>query len=325
MFYSSDINKLATKLCDHTVPHPVEQHIAFTNPSVETPTSPNPNSNKSDPQDPRFSLERVFTRGSASIVFSMTRVEDVFEVRIPRCQVTRSIAEVSRREIPPHDDAEWLRAEKDRLKLDMAFTWKGFKDHLATLVRYSRLGERICDLRLSLQERGSIEASTTTSDSAKQVIEMPYSESPKGSITPTQRSSPNANTSATSSRRGTVTSSHSASSSHLLSNSTTKSTISTASLTSLKDLIETAETSLHHQLNETALENLGDIRRAFIITASDTYQRLQASTPAGTEKPLSNIVETLPEWWKRDVHCLPNSNVMVRESEWGSIIAFTLR
>jgi hypothetical protein len=32
-----------------------------------------------------------------------------------------------------------------------------------------------------------------------------------------------------------------------------------------------------------------------------------------------------PEWWSKDCHVMPNSNVIVREKEWSTIIAFTLR
>ena len=32
-----------------------------------------------------------------------------------------------------------------------------------------------------------------------------------------------------------------------------------------------------------------------------------------------------PEWWGRKCHALPGGNVIVREDDWGSIIAFTLR
>jgi 1-phosphatidylinositol-3-phosphate 5-kinase len=103
------------------------------------------------------------------------------------------------------------------------------------------------------------------------------------------------------------------------------SSFSSASLSSLKEQMDAAEASLNQQLDESSLDNLGNIRRAFIISAVDTFQRLQASTPSGNGSSMADILGTLPEWWKSGTHCLPDSNVVVRESEWGSIIAFTLR
>jgi hypothetical protein len=69
----------------------------------------------------------------------MVLVADIFQARIPRCQVTRSIAEVSRRDLVGLDDDEWLRSEKHRLRLDMTFAWKGLKDQLRWLVGYPSL------------------------------------------------------------------------------------------------------------------------------------------------------------------------------------------
>lgn len=153
----------------------------------------------------------------------------------------------------------------------------------------------------------------------------PFSESPEESITPTRKSSTTKlQSSMSSSRRGTVSTS---SSSSALASSTTipPTSTSTASLSNLKDTITNAETALYRQLAQSSLEDLGDVRRAFITSASDTYQRIQLSTPSGLASELPDILDTLPEWWKPRTHCLPNSSVVVREAEWGSIIAFTLR
>jgi len=130
------------------------------------------------------------------------------------------------------------------------------------------------------------------------------------------------NASTISSRRGTESSS---SSSFAAGQSTGQTTGSMSSLANLKDMIASAETALYKQLGRSSLEELGEIRRAFISSASDTYQRLQSSIPPGLEGAIPDILPTLPEWWTPKTHCLPNCSVIVRESEWGSIIAFTLR
>ena len=35
--------------------------------------------------------------------------------------------------------------------------------------------------------------------------------------------------------------------------------------------------------------------------------------------------DNVPEWFKADCHALPGGDVIVRESDWGSVIAHTLR
>jgi 1-phosphatidylinositol-3-phosphate 5-kinase len=151
----------------------------------------------------------------------------------------------------------------------------------------------------------------------------PFSESPEESLTPTRRpSAAHTAASTASSPHGTESSS---SSLFTVGRSTTRTTGSVSSLASLKDLIASAETALYKRLGQSSLEDLGDVRRAFISSASDTYQRLQSSIPPGVERTLPDILPTLPEWWKPRTHCLPTCSVIVRESEWGSIIAFTLR
>jgi 1-phosphatidylinositol-3-phosphate 5-kinase len=105
----------------------------------------------------------------------------------------------------------------------------------------------------------------------------------------------------------------------------TSSSSSLSSLSNLRGLIASAEHTLYTQLAETSLDSLSDVRRAFMSSASDTFQRLCQFTPPGSDRSLQMVVATLPDWWSKDAHCLPNSGVIVRESEWGSIISFTLR
>ena len=117
VFYSDALYRLSAPLCEHTSPDA---------PNVAQPVQHIP--------EPRFCVIRSFSKGSVTIAFTMAPVQGIFEARIPRCQVTRSIAEVSRRDLVSPDDDEWLRIEKDRLRLDMTFTWKGLKDQLRWLV-----------------------------------------------------------------------------------------------------------------------------------------------------------------------------------------------
>lgn len=46
----------------------------------------------------------------------------------------------------------------------------------------------------------------------------------------------------------------------------------------------------------------------------------------GHKKNAHARIDTIePEWWKPGCHAVPGGRVIVREGEWGSLIAFTLR
>ncbi|KAF8309057.1 hypothetical protein DL93DRAFT_2086239 [Clavulina sp. PMI_390] len=353
LFYSEDIYRLSAWLCEHTptsksAPSSPANEPASPPASIEASSSPpiTPSSTQ-----PRSNIVRHFIRGPVHISFHLSHVADsIFDVRIPRCQVTRSIAEVTRRESKWEGNDEWLKTERDRLRLDMTFCWKGLKDRLRWL-----------------EDIASDDAASTTS--LKPLPTPPaFTDSPEENVTPTRRSSSAPQVEKLTSIPSTTNSSHGSSKTVTTSNGSTgdsasapalssessqrdrSSTIksdssSGASLSSLRDLITSAEAALYRQLAHSSLEDLGDIRRAFIMSASDTYQRLRTSMPLGLDRSLGgggialatsslsnsvsmvppDLLGTLPDWWGPKMHCLPKSSVVVREAEWGSIIAFALR
>jgi len=110
-------------------------------------------------------------------------------------------------------------------------------------------------------------------------------------------------------------------------------------LSALRQTFHRTEQSLYAQLARTPGVRLNDARRAFLYAAMGARRRLEAwqrkYVPGG---PVSGSkggfgagagVEELgaeePEWWGRKYHALPGGNVIVREDDWGSVIAFTLR
>lgn len=106
---------------------------------------------------------------------------------------------------------------------------------------------------------------------------------------------------------------------------TTSPSISTSTISTLRSLIHSAEHSLYLQLSESGTDNLNNIRRAFISSASDAQQRLYNLLPLDDSQTLDDLKTQLPEWWQKGMHCPPDSDVVLSENDWGSLIAFTLR
>lgn len=102
-------------------------------------------------------------------------------------------------------------------------------------------------------------------------------------------------------------------------------------LSSLRHAFQRAEQTLYTELSRTPTASLNDVRRSFVTAARGASKRLSAweakhssQFPKGFKASgMPSLVE--PEWWKAGCHAVPGGNVIVREDDWGSIIAFTLR
>ncbi len=106
---------------------------------------------------------------------------------------------------------------------------------------------------------------------------------------------------------------------------TISTSISTSSILGLRSLIRSAEHSLYFQLSESSTDSLNNVRRAFISSASDAQLRLYNLLPPEDSRILDDLKIQLPEWWQKGMYCPPDSGVVLRENDWGSLIAFTLR
>ncbi len=102
-------------------------------------------------------------------------------------------------------------------------------------------------------------------------------------------------------------------------------------LAGLRHKFQQTEQELYTELAQTPEKSLNDVRRSFVTAARGATRRLvawekkhgshQPSTPTSSETHLAPE----PEWWQSGCHAVPGGNVIVREDDWGSIIAFTLR
>jgi 1-phosphatidylinositol-3-phosphate 5-kinase len=100
-------------------------------------------------------------------------------------------------------------------------------------------------------------------------------------------------------------------------------------LAALRHNFQKIEQLLYTQLAKTSEGSLNDVRRAFLATAEGTKKRLQAwkkkHLSAAKAKLVGDLVADEPPWWDKRCHAVPGGNIIVREDDWGSIIAHTLR
>jgi 1-phosphatidylinositol-3-phosphate 5-kinase len=88
------------------------------------------------------------------------------------------------------------------------------------------------------------------------------------------------------------------------------------------------EQSLYTLLAKTSDDSLNEARRTFLSTGRGTQKRLSAwqrKHLGPKAKLVGDLVAEEPVWWSNDCHVVPRGNIIVRENDWGSIIAHTLR
>lgn len=99
-------------------------------------------------------------------------------------------------------------------------------------------------------------------------------------------------------------------------------------LSNLRHSFQRTEQGLYTELANTQESCLNDVRRSFHTAAKGATRRLAAWQTKHSPRT-NNIVELSPDiepnWWSPECHAMPGSNVIVRDNDWGSIIAFTLR
>lgn len=100
-------------------------------------------------------------------------------------------------------------------------------------------------------------------------------------------------------------------------------------LATLRHNFQKIEQSLYNQLAKTPEGSLNDVRRSFIATGKGTQKRLKAwqkkHLASSKTKEVGELIAEEPEWWGKGCHAVPGGNIIVREDDWGSIIAHTLR
>lgn len=98
-------------------------------------------------------------------------------------------------------------------------------------------------------------------------------------------------------------------------------------LQNLREDFQREEHSLYSILLKTPNECLNNVRHAFKTSAKGATKRMVAWETKHCAKG-TKITSPYPEdpaWWVNGNHAIPGSSIIINESDWGSMIAFTLR
>ncbi|KAI0738229.1 hypothetical protein C8Q80DRAFT_1292532 [Daedaleopsis nitida] len=324
LVYSTAIHNLNPSLCEHT---------AF-------PAKPWSGSNSPIPQS-RFNIIRRFSHQGFSVTLTLAEIKEVFEVRVPRLQILKRRAEkkpqdsaeqkVSKFAIPPGDAHRALRRE-------IMKWWQGMSEHMDQLEN-KFIADHPSTFHKSLPRLPSMDDAYDSDGMETPTIRpLPPPGTP---ITPTPRANPAASTSysflpvapdaasdAPSASTSVLTTNTDITTTTTMTTSTTEDGDSLHLLAGLRHKFQRTEQELYAELAKTPEKSLNDVRRSFVTAARGATRRLAAwekkhstQTPStSTEAP----VAPEPEWWKGGCHAVPGGNIIVREDDWGSIIAFTL-
>ena len=97
-------------------------------------------------------------------------------------------------------------------------------------------------------------------------------------------------------------------------------------LQNLREDFQREENSLYSILAKTPNECLNNVRHAFKTSGKGAAKRMTAWEGKHCSKG-TKVTSPYPEdptWWTTGNHAIPGSNILINESDWGSMIAFTL-
>ncbi|KAJ6550877.1 hypothetical protein DFH09DRAFT_1319739 [Mycena vulgaris] len=311
LVYSPAICTLTPGLCAHTAIDPA----TAAGPAEAPPLPPS-----------RLNIVRHFATRGCTVSFALTAVEgDVYELRVPRVQIAArrgarasmgkeeeaaAAAAASMRSSVAKDDSESVASgsaakkdgeeEKRALRREIRAWWEGVTDHVdqlgqeqTTPTGLNSKPQFIPTTPQKLGVAGLPPSAPTTPQIARSAQDLSSIDWPLGS--------------------------------HL------RQADSLALLTRLREAFHTAEQGLYAQLTQTPAAALNDVRRAFMAAARGAEKRLGAwqrkhlAGPARNKRGVPKLLEvTEPEWWGKGCHTAPGGNIIIRENDWGSIIAFTM-
>lgn len=254
----------------------------------------------------RFNLVRHYAFKSYVISFSTSPIEDVYEVRIPRVQITKHRALMAQKEGSTIRD-NWQQMERDKLRLEITMWWKGVKEHMNQLEEILEDASGDNPLRKPLPPSPPHEQEISE--------DMPTPKAP-----PKDLPSVDGTTNEKAEHKSEAVSISSVS-------TCTLSTTAASSLTKLSSLrqgFNATEQALYAGLASTPTTSLNDVRRLFYSAAKAASNRLSAWEKKHLPGLEAHVHYREPEWWSPGHHALPGGSIIVKEDEWASIIAFTL-
>lgn len=318
LIYSPRLCSVSPTICEHTSPPPQPWTDSL-------PAS-------------RYNMIRMFKCRERTVAISVSSVEDIFEIRVPRLQIVRSGNTKSPRALEIDEELNDLDEDKKNLRREIKVFWECVSDHVDKL-------EDILTTDDMKAYKKALPRLPSVDDAYDDIDEPPtprapvMSKSPISGLPGSAGSNHNAadyfgNSTAPSeeesmsdaaSTRSSITSSASS-----LPPPPSKGAEPHELLSSMRHAFQRTEQGLYAQLAGTPAETLNDVRRAFLSAARGADRRLQAWQKKHLSKvikqnpSLAKVDVAEPEWFNKSCHAMPHSNVIVREEDWGSIIAFTL-
>jgi 1-phosphatidylinositol-3-phosphate 5-kinase len=84
----------------------------------------------------RFNIIRHFSTASGDISFTLSKIQAIFELRVPRLQITRGLEKFSPVTNPSKkEDVDMDGAHKKALRREIRRWWEGISDHIDKIVR----------------------------------------------------------------------------------------------------------------------------------------------------------------------------------------------
>ncbi|KAL1743638.1 hypothetical protein HDZ31DRAFT_83264 [Schizophyllum fasciatum] len=286
----------------------------------------------------RLNMVRMFECQQRVVSFSLSVVEDIFDIRVPRLQIVRTSNVKSPKPVEMHEsDVDDADEDKRTLRREIKVFWECVSDHVDKLEDILSTDDARA-LKKALPRLPSVDDAYDDIDEPStpraMVSRSPISGLP-GSVGSNRAGSTDYFGSVPS-ERGSMSeaassrSSIASSSASVPSPTPLKETPPQDLLLNMRHTFQRTEQSLYAQLARTPADTLNDVRRSFLSSARGADRRLQAwqkkHLPKVAKKgpSLAKVDAAEPEWFRKSCHAAPDSNVIVREEDWGSIIAFTL-
>ncbi|KAG6914163.1 hypothetical protein DXG01_002001 [Tephrocybe rancida] len=293
----------------------------------------------------RHGLSRHFSLSTHTVSFSCSRVDDIFELRVPRLQISRG-------ERTAHDSSSFMthsesgetleeteeEQEKRELRREIRRWWEGIADHMDKLEAIF-----ITDTNGSEISKSKAKALPRLPSTDDEYNDNDPTDAAKTSISglPTAPSTPPRRS--TSLPQASLLETPSGAPAPPTTPQTPKPSEEDSEaqpivrLSSLRQTFHRTEQSLYTQLSRTRGASLNDVRRSFVAASRGAEKRLCAwqkkhlGDGGKSSKEKESSGESMewtgseePAWWKTGCHALPGSSVIVNEDDWGSVIAFTL-
>ncbi|CAK5277872.1 unnamed protein product, partial [Mycena citricolor] len=260
LVYSPAICTITPALCPHT-----------------TPESRGTSASSSSLPASRLCIVRHFRYKTHVVSFSLSVVDETFDLRVPQLQITREKDAVGK--------VEDKASEKEVLRKEINEWWTHIADQMDLLESHLP---------------GSHSGSTP---------ELVNEESLISGLPPSGTSTPD------------ITQ---ATQEPFVPASMEDSAESIRPLGAMRQTFHRLEQDLYAQLTATPVSSLNDVRRAFLSTGRGAERRLVAWQGKHLPRNAPPEVGSEPEWWSRGWHVAPGGSVVVREDDWGSIMAHTM-